>query len=201
MPHVDFNGWPSASQLKDLFPKPSIDLWVEKVGQKKADEILEASQEHGTRVHDLIESYLNGKELLMEEGTFEHKVIESVNKFLVDNNLKPMWIEKHLTSNAYKVHGTPDLVCGTETGDLVVVDWKTGSLLDGLASVQLMVYAYLAHINAEYSTQKCKVGYFGKIDKTGELKAVKITGLDKWHWLVEMLANKWWRDNGDDSSS
>ena len=201
MPHVEYQGWPSASKLKDLFPKPSIDLWVEKVGQKKAGEILEASQEHGNKVHELIEGYLRGEDRSMEEGTFEHKVLESVNRFLNDNNLKPLWIEKHLKSTVYKIHGTPDLICITGSGDLVVVDWKTGSLLDGLACVQLMVYAYLAHINAEYSHQKCRIGYFAKIDKEGNLKAILIQGLDKWHWLVEMLAEKWWRDNGDETSA
>jgi len=202
MSHEEYLGWPSASQLKGLFPKPSIDLWVEKVGQSKADEILKASQDYGTEIHALIEGYLLGGDRIIEEGTFEAKVIHNVEKFLIENNLTVLWIEKHLKSTASKIHGKPDLVCTTESGDLVIVDWKTGSLLDGLACVQLMVYSYLAHINAEYSTQKCKDGYFCKIDKkTGDLKAIKIPGLDNWYWLVEALAGKWWRENSDVASS
>lgn len=205
MPHVEHHGWPSASQLKDLLPKPSIDLWQRRVGKEKAEKTLVTSQEFGKRVHDLIEGYLLGGDRIIEEGTFESRLLSSVEKFLIDNELEVVAIEKHETNSLFKFHGTPDLVCRRKDGKLVIVDWKTGGMLDGTSFIQLAIYAYLVSKPTLFEKKedyKCDMGCFCKIEKdTGEVIPIWMPGLSDWKWLVLGLADTWWKRNGNDATS
>ena len=190
MPHIEHKGWPSASQLKELFPKPSIDMWIQSVGKEKAKSLLVASQEYGNHIHEVIGNFLTGVDSKVAEGEFDSRLLNSIDKFLIENSLTVTFVEKHMSTETLRIHGTPDLICSDLSGDLVIVDWKTGGLLDGLAFLQLVIYSYIVR---DITKGQCKIGYLCKIEKdSGKVIPIRVENLDKWDWLVEGLAHKWW---------
>jgi len=156
--------YPSITYVLQYYPKGKyFEDWLKQVGFS-ADHIVRKASEEGTQVHNMIENYLNGKELTFldeyDNPRYNPDVWQMFIKF-VDwwEEYKPTLIEAevHLFSDKYKVAGTCDLVCELN-GELWVIDFKTSNHLQTTYDLQTAVYA------------QCFEECFGKkVDRTGIL--------------------------------
>ena len=156
--------YPSITYVLQYYPKGKyFEDWLKQVGFS-ADHIVRKASEEGTQVHEMIENYLNGKELNFldehDNPRYNPDVWQMFIKF-VDwwEEYKPTLIEAevHLFSDKYKVAGTCDLVCELN-GELWIIDFKTSNHLQTTYDLQTAVYA------------QCFEECFGKkVDRTGIL--------------------------------
>ena len=137
--------------------------WLKKVGYS-ADYIVKKAGEDGTQVHEMIEDYLNNKELtfLSPNGNplYDPNIWQMFLKFVEWwETYKPTLLETevHLFSDEIKVAGTCDLVCEIDD-ELWVIDFKTSNSLQTTYELQTSVYT------------KCYEECFGKkVDRQGIL--------------------------------
>jgi hypothetical protein len=156
--------YPSITYVLSYYPKGKyFEDWLKQVGYA-ADHIVRRASEEGTQVHEMIEKYLNGRELNFlddfDNPQYSPDVWQMFIKF-VDwwETYNPTLIEAevHLFSDEYKVAGTCDLVCEIN-GELWIIDFKTSNHLQTTYDLQTAVYA------------KCFEECFGKkVDRTGIL--------------------------------
>ena len=155
--------YPSVTYVLSCYPKGKFfEDWLKKVGYS-ADYIVKKASEEGTQVHEMIEDYLNGKELkFLEHGIpmYAPNVWQMFLRF-VDfwEEYKPTLIEAeiHLFSDKLKIAGTCDMVCEIN-GELWVIDFKTSNHLQTTYDLQTAIYA------------KCFEECFGKkVNRTGIL--------------------------------
>ena len=138
--------YPSVTYVLGYYPKGKFfEDWLKKVGYS-ADYIVKKAADEGTQVHEMIESYLNGKELnFLQNGTpmYNPDIWQMFLKF-VDfwEEYKPTLLETevHLFSDKLKVAGTCDLVCEIE-GELWIVDFKTSNSIQTTYELQTAIYS------------------------------------------------------------
>ncbi len=138
--------YPSITYVLSHYPKGKFfEDWLKKVGYS-ADFIVKKAGEEGTQVHEMIEQYLNGKELnfLSEFGNPQyHPDIWQMFLRFVEwwEEYKPTLIETevHLFSDELKVAGTCDMVCEID-GEIWIVDFKTSNNLQTVYDLQTAVY-------------------------------------------------------------
>jgi hypothetical protein len=156
--------YPSVTYVLGYYPKGKFfEDWLKKVGYS-ADWIVKKAGEEGTQVHEMIEDYLNGKELnfLSESGgvLYDPTVWQMFLRFVdfwEKYNPTLLEAEVHLFSDKLKVAGTCDLVCEIDD-ELWIIDFKTSNHLQTTYDLQTAVYA------------KCYEECFGKkIDRLGVL--------------------------------
>jgi len=159
--------YPSITYVLSCYPKGKhFQDWLKKVGFS-ADWIVKKAAEEGTQVHEMIEDYLNGKELnFLQHGIpmYNPDVWQMFLKF-VDfwEEYKPTLIEAevHLFSDEIKVAGTCDLVCEIEVDgktEMWIIDFKTSNNLQITHDLQGAIYA------------KCYEECYGKtVDRVGVL--------------------------------
>ena len=108
---------------------------------------MKKSAEDGTKVHNMIEAYLNGEELNFlspnKQPLYETDVWVNFLKFVEFwETFKPTLIETevHLFSDELKVAGTCDMVCEIN-GELWVIDFKTSNHVHTTYYFQTAVYS------------------------------------------------------------
>ena len=142
--------YPSITYVLSCYPKGKhFQDWLKKVGFS-ADWIVKKAAEEGTQVHEMIEDYLNGKELnFLSNGipVYNPDVWQMFLKF-VDfwETYNPTLIEAevHLFSDKIKVAGTCDLVCEIEIDgktEIWIIDFKTSNNLQITHDLQGAIYA------------------------------------------------------------
>lgn len=156
--------YPSITYVLSAYPKGKFfEDWLKKVGYA-SEYIVKKAGEEGTLTHELIEDYLNGKELhfLNNNGYPQHHpdVWQMFLRF-VDfwelYNPKLIETEVHLFSDEIKVAGTCDLVCEIDD-ELWIIDFKTSNHLQTTYDLQTAIYA------------KCYEECYGKtVDRTAVL--------------------------------
>jgi hypothetical protein len=144
------NYYPSVTYVLSYYPKGKFfEDWLKKVGYA-SDYIVKRAGEEGTQVHEMIESYLEGEELMFL-NTFGrpqyHPEVWQMFLRFVDwwEEYKPTLIETevHLFSDKLKVAGTCDMVCEiTIDGktELWIIDYKTSNHLQSTYDLQTAVY-------------------------------------------------------------
>jgi hypothetical protein len=160
--------YPSITYVLQYYPKGKFfEDWLKKVGYA-SEHIVRKAGEQGTETHEMIEDYLNGKELnfLSTSGypQYNPDVWQMFLRF-VDfwETYKPKLIETevHLFSDEIKVAGTCDMVCEIEIDgktELWIIDFKTSNHLQTTYDLQTAVYG------------KCYEECFGKkADRYGVL--------------------------------
>jgi hypothetical protein len=156
--------YPSITYVLSCYPKGKyFQDWLKKVGYS-ADYIVKKAGEDGTQVHEMIEDYLNGKELsfLSPNGNplYDPNIWQGFLRF-VDwwETYKPTLLETevHLFSDKIKVAGTCDLVCEID-GEVWIIDFKFSNNLQTTYELQTAIYA------------ECYAECFGKVaDRQGVL--------------------------------
>ena len=155
--------YPSITYVLSCYPKGKFfQDWLKKVGYS-ADYIVKKAGADGTQVHEMIEDYLNGKELnFLENGIplYDPFIWQMFLRF-VDwwETHKPTLLETevHLFSDKIKVAGTCDLVCEID-GEVWVIDFKTSNNLQTTYELQTAIYS------------ECYAECFGKVaDRQGIL--------------------------------
>ena len=160
--------YPSITYVLGSYPKGKFfEDWLKKVGYS-SEYIVKKAAEQGTQTHEMIEDYLNGKELnfLSSSGNpmYDPSVWQMFLRF-VDfwEEYKPKLIETevHLFSDEIKVAGTCDMVCEIEIDgktELWIIDFKTSNHLQTTYDLQTAIYG------------KCYEECFGKkADRYGVL--------------------------------
>jgi len=162
------NYYPSITHVLGSYPKGKyFEDWLKKVGYS-AEWIVKKAAEEGTLVHEMIEDWLNGKEIkfLYDDGNpkMPSHVWQMFLRF-VDfwETYNPTLIEAevHLFSDKIQVAGTCDLVCEIEIDGKMerwIIDFKTSNHLQTTYDLQGAIYAQC--------WEEC---YGKKIDRVGVL--------------------------------
>ena len=114
--------YPSITSILGSQPKPGIDQWKAKVGEKEANRIIKESTKIGTAVHTLCEDYLLNKNLYCDDK----EVLSVFNRlrFMLGNIDNIYGLEIPLYSDILRVAGTADCIADWN-GVLSVIDFKT----------------------------------------------------------------------------
>ena len=156
--------YPSITYVLQYYPKGKyFEDWLKQVGNN-ADYIVRKAAEDGTKVHNMIESYLNGEELNFlspnKQPLYDTDVWTMFLKFVEfweTSNPTLIETEVHLFSDEFKVAGTCDMVCMINN-ELWVIDFKTSNHIHTIYDFQTAAYS------------KCYEECFGKkIDRRGLL--------------------------------
>ena len=156
--------YPSITHVLGSYPKGKhFEEWLKNMG-RSADYIVRKAGEDGTKVHEMIEEYLEGKEMnfLNPSGYPQHdpNIWQMFLRFVDFWEVhQPELIDQeiHLYSDTLKVAGTTDLVCRIDNS-LWIIDHKTSNHIQTTYELQAAVYAH------------CYEECFGvKPDKTGIL--------------------------------
>jgi hypothetical protein len=138
--------YPSITHVLSYYPKGKyFEDWLKKVGYS-ADYIVKEAGKRGTIVHEMIEAYLEGDELvLLVNGKLQYKIDEwqMFLKFVEFWDLyKPTILETevHLFSDKYKIAGTCDLIC-LINDELWIIDFKTSNHLQTTYDLQTAAYS------------------------------------------------------------
>jgi len=156
--------YPSITYVLSYYPKGKFfEDWLKKVGYS-ADWIVRKAGEEGTQVHEMIEDYLNGKELNFlssnDNPVYNPDVWQMFLKFVEWwEKYTPTLIETevHLFSDKLKVAGTCDLICEIDD-ELWLIDFKTSNHIQTTYELQTAVY-----------TQCYEECYGKKVEKQGIL--------------------------------
>jgi len=143
--------YPSITYVLGSYPKGKyFEDWLKKVGYA-SEHIVRKASNQGTETHEMIEDYLNGKELnfLSKLGhpqydTLVWQMFLRFVDFWEEYNPKLIETEVHLFSDKIKVAGTCDMVCEMEVDGKVerwVIDFKTSNHLQTTYDLQGAVYA------------------------------------------------------------
>ncbi len=142
--------YPSITYVLGTYPKGKFfEDWLKKVGYS-AEYIVRKAGEEGTQVHEMIEDFLNGKELnflINDQPMYNPDVWQMFLRFVdfwEEYNPTLIETEVHLFSDELKVAGTCDMVCEMEINgkkELWVIDFKTSNHLQTTYDLQGAVYA------------------------------------------------------------
>ena len=142
--------YPSITYVLGAYPKGKFfEDWLKKVGYA-SEHIVRKAADQGTQTHEMIEDYLNGKELnfLSPSGypQYDPLVWQMFLRFVdfwEEYNPKLIETEVHLFSDEIKVAGTCDMVCEIEIDgktELWIIDFKTSNHLQTIYDLQTSVY-------------------------------------------------------------
>lgn len=139
--------YPSVTTVLNVYPKGyGYQDWLKQVGYN-ADLVMNRAAERGSNVHNAIESFLNGQELVwitpdgkenftLDEWEMISKFMEFYERYLKDSDLA---VETLLWSDEMRLGGTADLVC-TIDGETWLIDYKTSNALYKTNEMQLAAY-------------------------------------------------------------
>lgn len=139
--------YPSVTFVLQVYPKGKhFENWLKQVGFA-SEYIIKKAADDGTKVHEMVEEYLNGKEIcfLDKKGhpQYDSEVWLMFLKF-VDfwETFKPKLIEveTHLFSDELQVAGTCDLIVEIN-GELWLLDIKTSNQIYPTYELQTAVYS------------------------------------------------------------
>lgn len=139
--------YPSVTSVLNYFPKNKFfEEWLKDVGHS-ADIIARKAAEEGTLVHESIEKYLKGEELIWieENGIVNYplevwRMILKFTDFWTTYKPKLIASEHHIFSDEHQYAGTIDLV--VELGEKRwLLDIKTSNSLHTSYELQLAAYA------------------------------------------------------------
>jgi len=116
---------PSITTVLSILSRDSIAKWRKRVGDAEANKISTRASGRGTRVHEIIEKYINNEENFRDGYTPD--IISSFNdvRDILDNRIGRVYAqEAPLYSNHLGVAGRVDCVAEFD-GKLSIIDFKT----------------------------------------------------------------------------
>ena len=119
------NEYPSVTTVLSILNKKAIMEWRARVGEEEANRISSQAAARGSKVHDMIEDYVLGREVSSENLIAMQNFKEI--KPIIDENLSKVYAtEKRMYSKHLGVAGTVDCV-GEWNGQRAIIDWKTSA--------------------------------------------------------------------------
>ena len=119
------NEYPSVTTVLSILNKKAIMEWRARVGEEEANRISSQAAARGSKVHDMIEDYVLGREVSSENLIAMQNFKEI--KPIIDENLSKVYAtEKRMYSKHLGVAGTVDCV-GEWKGQRAIIDWKTSA--------------------------------------------------------------------------
>lgn len=158
---VDGEVWPSVTEVISVLDKSFLAYWRGKIGNQEADRISRESAAKGSKVHELIETFLRDGQVgtcgLSEDvkGLFEVWY-----DWWSRQTYHVVALEQKVFSKKHKYAGTFDCVL-EKRGKYYLTDWKVSKSDDHYRYLQLSGYA-LAH--AEQNGGKIKKGLIVRVD-------------------------------------
>ena len=177
--------YPSVTTVLEAYPKGyGFQEWLKSVGQN-ADLIVKKAAEQGSKVHDAIDQYLKGNELIWAEGNIEFYTLEEWQMILrfVDfyKEYKPIILahESSIVSDSMKIGGTIDLVCEINE-ERWLIDYKTSNAIYNSAYVQICIYAEMWNeLMPDKKIDKCGILWLKSATRGPDASGKKIQG-EKW---------------------
>jgi hypothetical protein len=139
--------YPGVTTILEVYPKGyGFTEYLKKIGMN-ADAELKKAGDQGTRIHDSIDRYLKGEELLFQneeakEPNYTKEEWVMINKFIeFENKYKPVTLaqEIKLVDEEMGCGGTLDRVC-IISNELWLVDYKSSNFLHKNHVLQLAAY-------------------------------------------------------------
>lgn len=120
--------YPSVTNILSDYNKEALDKWRKRIGEKEAQKICNRSSDRGNKLHDLIEQYLQNKDIELIINGYP-----SVVKILFKNLLPKLnridnihLQETALYSDVLSVAGRVDLIAEFD-GKLSIIDFKSSN--------------------------------------------------------------------------
>ena len=140
------NYYPSVTYVLSMYPKGKFfEDWLKKIGYA-SEYIVKKAAEEGTQTHEMIEEYLEGKEMnFLNTAGYPQYNPDVWQMFLrfVDfwemYNPKLIESEVHLFSDELRVAGTCDMLCEIDE-KLWLIDFKTSNHVQTTYELQTAVY-------------------------------------------------------------
>ena len=159
----------------------------------------DTAAEVGSRVHQMIEGMILGKETkALEDPELEawaQDTFKSFRDWWADNDFKVVALEVPLFHEEFAVAGTFDCVARSKTGKLVLLDWKTSSGIYPDYLVQVRAYAWLWEENLRDQIDGFHIVRFSK-ERNGGMehrqwsRASMDTCLEQWiRWVQAYRAD------------
>ena len=120
----DGKPYPSVTTIVGLKSREHIKLWRERVGEETANRISTGAARRGTKVHNLIETYLRGEEDVVLENPLERSMFNAIQPVL--DEILPIVLEAPLISHNLQTAGRVDCI-GVFDEQLCIIDFKTSS--------------------------------------------------------------------------
>lgn len=149
MPHVEtfIDGvwFPSVTTVMAADPKPWLQVWREKWGER-AERKMKIAGAVGTAFHDCVEQYLDTRAFTVRMDSYDSCIprvtgmMESWIEWAVNVDGIIDYTELKVISKCYRYSGTLDAV-GNVSGLRMTLDWKTGSRIYPEMAMQLAAYA------------------------------------------------------------
>lgn len=130
----------SVTTILDVRNKPWLYAWQMNVGPEEAARRLKESQEKGTAVHGMIETFLKDGEFEVEESDPYYPLFAGFMRWYEKTKPTKVQSEVYLESKKHGYCGTADLICQID-GEWWVIDFKTSKHLDDGYELQLAAYA------------------------------------------------------------
>lgn len=140
--------FPSATTVLDVYPKGyGYHQWLKDLGSN-ADQVVQRAQEQGTKIHEAIEKFLKGEELVWTEQNYtldEWMMLLRFHEFYTTYKPEPLGVEVSLVSPELGFGGTLDLVCKLPAfpNDIFYIDWKSGNGIYKSNKIQASAYQRL----------------------------------------------------------
>ena len=166
--------YPSVTTVLGFYPKNKFfESWLKDVGHN-SDIIVRRASEEGTQVHDAIERFLKGEEIIWvdenKRANYSLEVWKMILKFSdFWNTCKPELIasEIHLLSHEHKYAGTCDLV--VKIDDKVwLLDTKTSNSLHTSHNLQLSAYANAWNEHSDVKIEESGILWLKSSKKKGK---------------------------------
>jgi len=121
------NKYPSVTTVCSLATIDSIKKWRKRVGNEQANKISSKASSRGTKVHKLVEDYVNNKDLDFENVLPVNLFMFKQIKPILDTYLENVYaIECPLYSDYLETAGRVDCI-GTFKGKPAIIDFKTAN--------------------------------------------------------------------------
>ena len=115
--------FPSVTTVLSILTEDAIAAWRERVGEEEANKISHKASSRGTKVHSIIEDYLNGKDTSEYLPNIRQSLV-NVQPILDSQIGRIFGIEVPLYSKYLGLAGRCDAVAEFD-GVVSILDWKT----------------------------------------------------------------------------
>jgi len=135
--------------ILNVLNKPALVNWANRIGLEgiEVGKYVDQKANIGTLVHAFIMSHFKNEDVDTSDFTAK-EIAQAENsllsffEWLKSNPIEPILIETPLVSETYSYGGTPDIL-GKINGDLILLDFKSGSGIYEEAYYQVCAYRQL----------------------------------------------------------